>query len=594
MASIQTTGNTHTHNGQLGHDSYSGASRSSSPADDATSTASNQGGDLTTADKLKALKTPLDSFLPAREQSASDSEQTNQSRDETYGGSLASGAAGGRSGLQVAPEAIVRKAAHDFFQEVAPIADEKEIAKEHLDKAVSDRNTEVSDLKKALKAHLETKPGEQDFKARNDKARAWVEQRKQLQEQLNSVTNKHKVIIAERQQRFDRADAKVDALLGRYGATKIGPVVGATVDNLTLKPYTALNTEKAPIKAETHRALGKRIENAVESPQHFSESGAHVEVNSANRALQARDQDLPSANRVSQFAAEVEKAFHGEEGALKSLTAHQLWIDGKASKGHSPADPAARCGNCSSITDGVNNLAGNARPESPKASVDGEAVKPQGDQEAIKSEGSNTEGKNGTRKPSKPDFSGRNAEVMKTGAKTGAAAGFLTGVIDSYNKGELDAKDVAIQTAIGSGTGALGGMVEETAARKLAGNSSSAARVFGSRVGGASVAGGLINAGFSAYDQIQAVENGEVTKSQAIGTVVGETAVGVGAGAAGAAVGAAVGSVIPVAGTIVGGAIGFCVGALAGWGGDTVARSLGADKAVAHGVTSLIDWATGG
>jgi hypothetical protein len=183
---------------------------------------------------------------------------------------------------------------------------------------------------------------------------------------------------------------------------------------------------------------------------------------------------------------------------------------------------------------------------------------------------------------------------MKTGAKTGAAAGFLTGVIDSYNKGELDAKDVAIQTAIGSGTGALGGMVEETAARKLAGNSSSAARVFGSRVGGASVAGGLINAGFSAYDQIQAVENGEVTKSQAIGTVVGETAVGVGAGAAGAAVGAAVGSVIPVAGTIVGGAIGFCVGALAGWGADTVARSLGADKAVAHGVTSLIDWATGG
>jgi hypothetical protein len=81
--------------------------------------------------------------------------------------------------------------------------------------------------------------------------------------------------------------------------------------------------------------------------------------------------------------------------------------------------------------------------------------------------------------------------------------------------------------------------------------------------------------------------------SQAIGTMVGETAVGVGAGTAGAVVEAMVGSVIPVAGTIVGGTIGFCVGAAAGWVADTATRGLGVDKAVAHGVTSLIDWATG-
>ncbi|MEJ2612531.1 MAG: hypothetical protein P8179_21345 [Candidatus Thiodiazotropha sp.] len=76
--------------------------------------------------------------------------------------------------------------------------------------------------------------------------------------------------------------------------------------------------------------------------------------------------------------------------------------------------------------------------------------------------------------------------------------------------------------------------------------------------------------------------------SQAIGTMVGETAVGVDAGTAGAVVEAMVGSVIPVAG-----AIGFCVGAAAGWVADTATRGLGVDKAVAHGVTSLIDWATG-
>jgi hypothetical protein len=579
MATTQTTGNTQTNNGQLGQSHFGGASHSSSPADNPASTSSSQGEELTTEDKLKALKTPLDDFLPAQEQSTSDSEQNTQSQEEAYGGSLASGAAGGRTGLQVAPEAIVRKAAHDFFQEVMPFKNEEHRTQRILDKAIDDRKTEVTALREAQKELQTPRPDKQDFKAKNDKAKTWSEQQDHFKEQFNDVKNKHKAIIAEKQQSYDRAKAEVERISSRYGATKIGPVVGATVDNLTLKPHYALNTYEAPKTPSDE--LDNRIYTTTESPlDKKSVPGAHVEVNSADKALQARKQDLPLANRVSQFAAKVEGWFPGQERPLRSLTAHQLWTGGKESKGHNPGDPAARCGNCSAITDGVNNLAGNARAEASK--------------EGGKSESSNAEGNNKSPKPTKPDFSGRNIEVMKSGAKTGAVAGFLTGVVDSYNKGDLDVADIAWQTGVvGTGTGTIGGVIEETASRKLVGNSSSAARVFGGRVGGASVAGGLINAGFSTYDQIQAYGKGEVTGSQAIGTVVGETAVGVGAGATGAAVGAVVGSVIPVAGTIVGGAIGFCVGAAAGWVADTAARGLGVDKAVAHGVTSLIDWATG-
>jgi hypothetical protein len=129
----------------------------------------------------------------------------------------------------------------------------------------------------------------------------------------------------------------------------------------------------------------------------------------------------------------------------------------------------------------------------------------------------------------------------------------------------------------------MGGFIEETAARAIdraagkaiergassaasrllsaeaAGGAAMSARVVAGRLGGAGIAGGVINAGFSAVDQIGAYQRGDVTASQAVGTVMGEAAVGVGAGLAGAAAGAAIGSIIPVAGTIVGGVIGFGV-----------------------------------
>lgn len=117
----------------------------------------------------------------------------------------------------------------------------------------------------------------------------------------------------------------------------------------------------------------------------------------------------------------------------------------------------------------------------------------------------------------------------------------------------------------------------------------STARTIAGRVGGAGIVGGIVNGGFAAYDQIQAYQRGEVTASQAIGTVVGEAGVGVAAGMAGAAAGAAIGSIIPGAGTIVGGVIGFAAGVVVGVAVDWGLRQLGADKAVAQFVTGAID-----
>lgn len=117
----------------------------------------------------------------------------------------------------------------------------------------------------------------------------------------------------------------------------------------------------------------------------------------------------------------------------------------------------------------------------------------------------------------------------------------------------------------------------------------STARTIIGRVGGAGIVGGIVNGGFAAYDQIQAYNRGEVTASQAIGTVAGEAGVGFAAGMAGAAAGAAIGSIIPGAGTIVGGVIGFVVGVGVGMAVDWGLRQLGANTAVANFVTGAID-----
>jgi hypothetical protein len=584
MTSTQTAGSAQTGSSQFSQGFQGETSQSSSPIGNASSAATPQEGGATTEDRLKAFTTPLDRFLNDQQRPATDSEQNPQSQqDDTLGGSLVSGAAGGNTGMHIPPEAVARKAAHDFYQEVSQADKARKTAIGGLGTAKSARNQELNTLKNTQRELLKDKPGAQDFKANNDRAKAWIAQQKQVQQQLKAAESRHQSIVDRHQQAYDRADAKVKAIETRYGVDKLGPVAGVTVDNLTLKPHYALNTPESPLKA--HDTLDPRITETKEKPRHDSIPGSHAEAVSADQALKARKHDVSSANPVTRLAYYVE-TLRPPEGQLRGLTAQQLWISGDTSKaqGMSEGSPAPRCGNCEAITDGVDNLAGNSR----------KTYLSEANTEAPNSGGAKTQGSDSPQEKHKPDFSGHNREAMKSGAKSGAAAGFLTGVWDSYNRGDLNATDIAWKTGLGAGTGTVAGLIEETSARQLIGNSNQATRVVAGRLGGASVAGGLINAGFSSYEQIQAYERGEVTGAQAIGTVVSETAVGVGAGAAGAAIGATVGSIIPGAGTLVGGAIGFCVGAAAGWVADSAARGLGIDKAVAHGVTSLIDWVTGG
>jgi hypothetical protein len=195
---------------------------------------------------------------------------------------------------------------------------------------------------------------------------------------------------------------------------------------------------------------------------------------------------------------------------------------------------------------------------------------------------------------------------MKTGAIGGAIVSTVTSlpeVFDQARKGDLlgAGKTLATNAGTGATVGAIssagerivGRGIENSLARSssslFSGAESGLARQVAGRVGGAGVVGGLVSGGVAAYDQIGAYKRGEVTGSQAIGTVVGETAVGVGAGMAGAAAGAAIGSIVPGLGTVVGGAVGFVVGAGVGYITDKALRYGGVNKMIAKGVTAAID-----
>lgn len=192
---------------------------------------------------------------------------------------------------------------------------------------------------------------------------------------------------------------------------------------------------------------------------------------------------------------------------------------------------------------------------------------------------------------------------IKGGAIAGgliSAATSLPQVFDQTQRGDyLGAGRTLVQNG---GTGAFVGGVSSAGERFIANGieqsfsrsgtqliTSGVARQAVSRVAGSSIVGGVVNGGFSAYDQIGAYRRGEVRGSQAVGTVIGETAVGVGAGAAGAAAGAAVGVWFGGVGAVPGAIIGFGVGVAAGFVADGGLRKLGVDKAIARGVTATID-----
>ena len=221
----------------------------------------------------------------------------------------------------------------------------------------------------------------------------------------------------------------------------------------------------------------------------------------------------------------------------------------------------------------------------------------------------------GSKSPADGSASTPRPGTVRGAVKGGAAGGLVFGVGNAvYNAvktGNVDVKQVAGTVATTTAAGATAGAVQhvvakgidkvagnavQTAASRLAGGSSaigSAARSLAGKAGGGGVAGAVINAGFSAVDQVGKYQRGEVSGAKAIGTVAGEAAVGaavgVGAGIAGAEAGAVIGSFIPIpgVGTVAGAVVGFGVGYLA----DKAMRAGGVDKLVANGVTGAVDGA---
>ncbi len=107
-----------------------------------------------------------------------------------------------------------------------------------------------------------------------------------------------------------------------------------------------------------------------------------------------------------------------------------------------------------------------------------------------------------------------------------------------------------------------------------------ASRTVATRLGGAGVAGAVISAGVSIYENRDGLTSGD---SQAISNVAGNVAVGTSAALGGAAAGAAISSVVPGVGTAVGAVVGLGVG----FATDYVTRAGGVDKAVAGGVNAV-------
>lgn len=169
---------------------------------------------------------------------------------------------------------------------------------------------------------------------------------------------------------------------------------------------------------------------------------------------------------------------------------------------------------------------------------------------------------------------GVTARAGTQGALVGAAAdGVLTtyGALSDGRISGTEAQDIAANTVRGA---AVGGTYAVTEQGLL--------RVGASRLAGAGVAGAVVGAGLSIYENREGLARGD---SDAIGDVAGDTVVAAGAALGGMAAGAAVGSVVPVVGTAVGAVVGLGVGVAI----DYVARAGGVDKVVGDVVSSGVD-----
>ena len=371
-------------------------------------------------------------------------------------------------------------------------------------------------------------------------------------------------------------DAQVNDSIAA-GNGKKDTVAAAVHDPVTGRTFTGVNT-KADVE-NLHPVLEQRLRNMDPASMHGSFPGRHAEIHALNQALHARDAHY----------AELGLSRRASEADLSSMTLDTAWTKSSNAGGMAVGETAPRCANCTQLTDGTRSLAG----DSPKAYDPGKA----GDA-----------GVDPATPPRGPHFAD-DVSGARTGALVGGLAGAGASTLEALSDGDLtgaEAGRIATDAATGAATGAVGETVERGVARGIDqgvvhasrqgagtvatdGAAGTTSRVVGSRLAGAGVAGAVVGAGFSSVDQVQAYRRGEVSASEAIGTVTAEAATGAAAGVAGAAAGAAIGSVIPVAGTIVGGAVGFAVGAGVGYLADRGLRASGVTDAIADGVTGGVD-----
>ena len=153
---------------------------------------------------------------------------------------------------------------------------------------------------------------------------------------------------------------------------------------------------------------------------------------------------------------------------------------------------------------------------------------------------------------------GPGSGLRSSGVRYGAAGGGIMSLgTDLYrmaNGEDLSAGQVALDTGIGTATGAGGAYAAEQLMQ----------RGMSMRGAGGAV-GGVLEGGMSLWNNANAYSNGEVDGGHALANVAVDTGVGIGAGIAGAELGALIGSVVPGAGTAIGAGIGFVGGLVGSW-----------------------------
>ena len=161
----------------------------------------------------------------------------------------------------------------------------------------------------------------------------------------------HEEAATRAQAAADQHRAFVDAELAAGRMEEPPACVAAVVDRRTGDVFVAHNQPRGTRadSAEFHPLLRDRVAQQQrehdEGRGHRSEPGTHAEVLALNEALLARD---PDGTRLT-------------EADLAEFTQLPMWYEGREGSPHMrPGSPAPCCGNCAPITNGVDNLSGNA------------------------------------------------------------------------------------------------------------------------------------------------------------------------------------------------------------------------------------------